>query len=44
LWNTIEGFYQPSLDIIGANSDVNIMAGGVLYQVGVKLSTMWSLC
>ena len=44
LWNTIEGFYQPALDIIGANDDVNIMAGGVLYQVGVKLSTMWSLC
>jgi hypothetical protein len=31
LWNTIEGFYQPALDIIGANDDVNIMVGGVLY-------------
>jgi len=37
LWNTIEGFYQPSIDIITANDDVNIMIGGVLYQIGVKL-------
>ena len=44
LWNTIEGFYQPALDIIGANDDVNIMVGGVLYQIGVKLSTMQSMC
>ena len=44
LWNTIEGFYQPALDIIGANDDVSIMAGGILYQVGVKLSTMQSMC
>jgi hypothetical protein len=42
LWNTIEGFYQPVIDIIsGEKQD---FPSNLLYQIDIKLGNMWKLC
>lgn len=42
LWNTIEGFYQPVLDIIG--QEKRNFPPQLVYQIDVKLGGMRKLC
>ena len=44
LWNAIEGFYDPIIDMIAENDEVKIMNGGILYPLSSKLSNMKQLC
>lgn len=47
MWNTIDGFYKPIIDIIlkelGSDGQ-SIIHDGILYEFGVKLSQMSTLC